>query len=128
MRPSKSKEVFNMAGQQRSAERLVNKIFGSRQLQQDLNANPQGTLEKLRDEVVKELPPPDPPTINAIWLIIVSALVVVVVGSTVVLAIGVFSKIEAGATYLTKSETILTLFTTALALLGGLLAPSPIKK
>jgi hypothetical protein len=45
-----------------------------------------------------------------------------------ILGSGVGTKLELNATYVTKGETMLTVFTTVVAFLAGLLSPSPVKK
>jgi hypothetical protein len=49
-------------------------------------------------------------------------------GSAYVLGSTVTSELKTGATYVTKGETILTVFTTVVAFLAGLLSPSPLKQ
>ena len=51
----------------------------------------------------------------------------VMLWSAYILGTGVTSKLETGADYVTKGETILTVFTTVVAFLAGLLAPSPVR-
>ena len=64
---------------------------------------------------------------DRIWLIIVRTLAAVLIGSAVVLGVAVFLESKANTTYFAKIETIVTVFTSALAFLSGLLVPSPIK-
>lgn len=121
-----------MADQIRSAELLVTKALADPKTLQALRDNPQQTLIELKDEAVNQLPrslpAPDTRTNNAIWLIVVIAFAAVMVGSAFVLGHGVGVKLEANALYATKSDTILTVFTTVVAFLAGLLSPSPVKK
>jgi hypothetical protein len=121
-----------MEEQIRSAKFLVTKALADPSIIQELKTNTEATLKKLGDDAVKEIPRvlalPDQKTNNAIWLIIVICFSVVMVGAAYVLGAGATSKLEAGATYFTKVDTILTIFTTVVAFLAGLLAPSPIKK
>lgn len=130
-----------MAGQIRSAELLVKNALANPQTLQALQAlqalralreNPQQTLERLKDETVEQLPralpAPDSRTNNAIWPIVVISFALVMVGSAFVLGSGVRLKLEANTLYATKSDTILTVFTTVVAFLAGLLSPSPVKK
>lgn len=79
-------------------------------------------------QLPRVLPTPDSTTNNAIWLIVVGAFAIVMVGAAFVLGAGVNIKHAAGADYATKSDTILTVFTTVVAFLAGLLSPSPVKK
>lgn len=120
-----------MADQIRSAELLVKNALASPQTLQALRDNPQQTLERLKDETVEQLPrlaAPDTRTNNAIWLIVVVSFALVMVGSAYVLGSGVSLKLDANTIYATKSDTILTVFTTVVAFLAGLLSPSPMKK
>jgi hypothetical protein len=63
---------------------------------------------------------------DRIWLIIVSAFAFVMIGSAMVLGIGVFIGVSDAAKQLTKADTILTVFTTVVGFLAGLLSPSPL--
>ncbi len=64
------------------------------------------------------LPSPSQRVANNIWMIVVGAFALVLVGA--------FAAI-AGSIYLGKSvDTLLTVFTTVAAFLGGLLVPSPV--
>jgi hypothetical protein len=125
------RRVNTMAEQIRSAELLVTKALSSPETIQALRTNPEQTLKGLSNEVVQQLPrlqPPDGETTNAIWLVIVIAFAAVMVGAAYVLGAGVTNKLESGADYVAKSDTILTVFTTVVAFLAGLLSPSPVKK
>ena len=121
-----------MAEQIRSAELLVTKALASPDILNRLKTNTEQTLKSLGEQVVQELPRTLPPPTgwvsSAIWLIIVVAFALVMVGAAYVLGAGVTSKLDAGATYATKSDTVITVFTTVVAFLAGLLSPSPIKK
>jgi hypothetical protein len=120
-----------MNEQIRSADLLVTTALSRPEAIQGLQTNTEKTLKELSSEVVNQLPriqPPDTKTSNAIWLIIVISFVLVMVGAVYVLGAGVTSKLEANVSYVTKSDTILTVFTTSVAFLAGLLSPSPVKK
>lgn len=68
---------------------------------------------------------PDPTTSNRVWLIIIWAFAVVMIGAVVAMSVSMFvAPVKDG----TKPETLLTVFTTVTAFLGGLFAPSPIAK
>jgi hypothetical protein len=73
------------------------------------------------------LGPPSEGTRDAIWLMIVGAFALVMVGSAAVLGWAVFAETKANVTF-AKIETVVTVFTSVLAFLSGLLAPSPVKK
>ncbi len=121
-----------MAERIRSAELLVTKALASPETLENLKTNPEATLKDLQEEVVQQLPralpPPDSQTNNVIWLIIVLSFAVVMVGAAYVLGANVTSKLENGMQYVTKPETLVTVFTTAVAFLAGLLSPSPLNK
>jgi hypothetical protein len=68
---------------------------------------------------------PDRKTSNTVWLIIINAFSLVMIGAVSVLCISVFTPPVTGGT---KSDTILTIFTTVTAFLAGLFAPSPVTK
>ena len=73
------------------------------------------------------LDPPSDATRDWIWLIIVGTFAGVLAGSAIVLGLAVFWETKANTTYFAKIATIVTVFTSVLAFLSGLLAPSPIK-
>jgi hypothetical protein len=121
-----------MAEQIRSADLLVKTALASPETLDALKAKPEETLKNLAMEATQSLPrvlpDPDPTTNNTIWLIVVIAFAAVMLWAAYVLGAGVGTKLEANATYVTKGETMLTVFTTVVAFLAGLLAPSPVKK
>ena len=117
-----------MAEQMRSATVLMEKALASPETIQDLKTDPVETLKKLEKQVVQGLPPPDDQTASRLWLVIVCSFALVFVFSAWVLGTGVTTKLEANATYAVKSDTILTIFTTVVGFLAGLLAPSPLGK
>jgi hypothetical protein len=121
-----------MAEQIRSADLLVKTALASPEILDGLKNRPEETLKALGKDTVQQLPrvlpDPDPTTNNVIWLIVVLSFAVVMVGAAYVLGAGVSSEMKAGVSYVTKGETILTVFTTVVAFLAGLLAPSPVKR
>ena len=122
-----------MTDQIRSAALLVKNALSSPQTLAELKNNPEQVLEKLGKEAVQMLPKapigdPNPPTTNAIWIIVVCSFAGVMLYSAYVLGSGVGTALVKDTVYVTKGETILTLFTTVVAFLAGLLAPSPMKK
>ena len=117
-----------MAEQMRSATVLVEKALSSPQTIQDLQTDPVATLKKLEAQVVQGLPPPNDETAGRLWLIVVVSFALVLVFCAWVLGTGVTAKLEANATYAVKGDTILTVFTTVVGFLAGLLAPSPVSK
>ena len=121
-----------MSDQIRSADLLVKTALSDQKTMDALREHPEETLKELAREATGGLPrvllEPDKPTNNLLWLLIVGAFALVMLWSAYILGSSVTIKLEAGATYVTKGETILTLFTTVVAFLAGLLSPSPIKK
>ena len=120
-----------MNDQIRSADLLVKTALSSPQTIQELKTNTEDTLKKLGIQAVDQLPRlelPTPPANDRIWLLIVGAFALVMVGSAAVLGIGVFSQVLDATKQITKSDTMLTVFTTVVGFLAGLLAPSPVGK
>lgn len=121
-----------MAEQMRSADLLVKTAISSKETLDALKINPEETLKKLGAEAVEHLPrildQPDPPIRNIIWLVVVIGFVLVMVGAAWVLGSGVGTELKKDVVYATKSETILTVFSTVVAFLAGLLSPSPMGK
>ncbi|MBS0294577.1 MAG: hypothetical protein JSS01_18895, partial [Proteobacteria bacterium] len=105
-----------MAEQIRSADLLVKTALANPDTLEALKNKPVETLKSLAQDATQSLPralpPPDSLTNNFIWIIVVLAFAVVMLGSAYVLASTVTVKAEAGVTYITKGETILTVFTT----------------
>lgn len=66
---------------------------------------------------------------NVIWLIVVAAFALAMMGSVVTLFAGRFVPIAPKTDDIfTSTETLITLFTTTTAFLGGLLTPSPVRQ
>ena len=121
-----------MTDQIRSADLLVKNAISNPQILADLKSNPVQALEKLGKDTIQMLPraipDPTPMTTNVIWVIIVCSFATVMLYSTFMLGSGLETPLLNDTVYVTKGETILTLFTTVVAFLAGLLAPSPMKK
>lgn len=121
-----------MAEQIRSAELLVKNALSSPAALDALRSDPATALKALAQDATQSLPralpEPDQTTNNVIWLIVVVAFALVMVWAAYILGMGVTSKLETGASYVTKGETMLTVFTTVVAFLAGLLSPSPVKR
>jgi hypothetical protein len=81
--------------------------------------------KQIVEQVLSGVLSPSPKTSDAVWLIIIWAFSGVMVGAVVVLSVGMFMPPVTGGT---KSDTILTVFTTVTAFLAGLFAPSPVAK
>ncbi|WP_141113358.1 hypothetical protein [Chromobacterium haemolyticum] len=82
----------------------------------------------LENKMSSQPPPPDQVTANSLWKWIVITFLLVIVGSAIMLAILSTKQIVDGDTYIIKGETILTIFTTAVGFIAGLLSPSPVQK
>lgn len=121
-----------MADQIRSADLVLKNALASPQIMSDLKTNTEQTLKTLVKDTVEMLPramgDPNPLTTNAIWIIVVCSFSVVMLYSAYVLGSGVATALVKEGIYVTRGETVLTLFTTVVAFLAGLLAPSPLKK
>jgi hypothetical protein len=117
-----------MAEQIRSATALVDKVLSDPKTVQDLQNDPSGTLRKVEAQVTQQIPPPTSKAVDAIWLIIVIAFGLALIYSVWVLGQGVTAELKANVDYATKSDTILTVVTTIIGFLAGLLAPSPVNK
>jgi len=117
-----------MPEQIRSATALVDKVLSDPKTIQDLQSDPAGTLRKAETLVTQQLPPPTSKVVDMIWLIIVIVFSLSLGYSVWVLGQGVTSELKTGANYATKSDTILTIVTTIVGFLAGLLAPSPVGK
>ena len=117
-----------MAEQMRSATVLMEKALASPQTIQDLRTDPVGTLKMLEAQVVQGFPPPDEKTTSYLWLVVVVSFCLVFVFCAWVLGTGVTAKLEEGAIYAVKGDTVLTVFTTVVGFLAGLLTPSPVSK
>ena len=117
-----------MTEQIRSATALVDKVLSDPKNVQDLQNDPAGTLRRIETQVTQQLPPPTSKIVDAIWLIIVIAFGLSLIYSVWVLGQGVTAELKANVAYATKSDTILTVITTIIGFLAGLLAPSPVNK
>ena len=76
----------------------------------------------------RAIEPPDTLTTNAIWILGVCSFAAVMRYAAYVLGSGVATPLVKDGIYVARGETVLTLFTTVVAFLAGLLAPSPLKK
>ncbi|GLI33970.1 hypothetical protein [Desulforhabdus amnigena] len=117
-----------MAEQLRSATALVNSVLSNPATIEELKVDPEGILRKFEAQVTQQLPPPSSKIIDAIWLIIVIAFAFSLIYSVWVLGAGVSTELKKDVVYATKSDTMLTIVTTVVGFLAGLLAPSPVGK
>jgi hypothetical protein len=107
---------------------LVDKVLSDPRLVEDVKTDPGSALRMVEQQVLRQLPLTDPPTIARIWVIVVSAFALVLLVAVCALAVGLLLPLQPAATYATESGTILTIFTTAAGFLSGLLVPSPVKR
>jgi len=120
-----------MATPSRSADLLVEKILDDEEILKQVQSDPKVTLPRLAKEAKEAAPrisPPEGKTKDAIWLIVVIAFCLVAVWAAGVLGYGTTHALDSAKTYVTKGETILTVFTTVVGFLAGLLSPSPIAR
>ena len=121
-----------MTEQIRSADLLVKTALASPEILEALKNNPEEAIKSLGHDAVQSLPrvlaEPDPITNKILWIIIVSSFAAVMLGSAYVLGNGVNIPLTKDVNYVSKGENILTIFTTAVAFLAGLLSPSPVHK
>ena len=117
-----------MAVQMRSATVMMEKALSNPETLADLKTDPEGTLRKLESQVIQGLPAPDPNTARYLWLIVVASFAFVLVFCAVILGLGVTEKLENGTKYAVEGGTILTVFTSVVGFMAGLLAPSPVSK
>jgi hypothetical protein len=89
---------------------------------------PEDQKKVVTKEVVAGLGSPSEGTRYTIWLTIVGAFALVLLCSAAALFYAAFAETKANATYFGRIETVVTVFTSVLAFLSGLLAPSPVKK
>lgn len=109
----------------RSALALVNRVVNSQELTEKVKENPAVELQKIADQVVRELPPPALVTDHWIYRIVVLSLgftILIVVGGAVWLA----AKHTNGEVKI--PEALTAIGSAAVGALAGLLAPSPNKQ
>jgi hypothetical protein len=117
-----------MNKQMRSSTALVNQVLSNQDTLEKLKEDPEGTLRKVEAEVNQQLTLPDRKVTNFIWAIIVLAFSMTLVYSVWVLGNGVTAELKKEVLYATRSDTMLTIVTTVVGFLAGLLAPSPVGK
>ena len=109
----------------RSATVLMQKALSEPETLDALRADPVQTLKDLERQVVATLPPPPPVIVGWLWLIIVATFALVLLYTTWVLGTGVMTPLDKNADYAFTGQSMLTVFTTVVGFLAGLLAPSP---
>lgn len=108
----------------RSATVLMQKALSEPETLKALSADPEKTLKDLERQVVASLPLPNDEVVGRLWLIIVSTFSLVLIGTTGVLGAGVFFPKGSGE-FVVPGQVMLTVFSTVVGFLAGLLAPSP---
>jgi hypothetical protein len=125
-------KVINMDERIRSADLLVKIALADPNTLEQLKLAPEKTLQQLASKATTELPPvippPDTKTANIVWIIVVASFVLVIMGAAYVIGTSVFTKIEKDVVCIGKVDMILTVFTTVVAFIPGLLSPSPVTK
>jgi hypothetical protein len=89
----------------------------------DLNAADSPTAQAAAHEAGLHVQPPDQITSDRALLIIIGAFAVVLIGSVAALIVALFVPTAGAAT----TQTIITVFTSTVAFLGGLFAQSPMQ-
>jgi hypothetical protein len=123
-----------MSQQIRSADLLVRTALSDKDSLQALKTNPPEALKNLAKEATQSLPSdermpvPYGPTKAAIWLIVVIAFAIVMVYAAYVLGSRLDTTPNGSYKYSASAEMILTVFTTVVGFLAGLLSPSPISR
>jgi hypothetical protein len=117
-----------MAEQIRSAELLVTKALADPEIKASLTPGAEEKLKDLSQDAMAQtrIPAPSKAVSNVIWVIIVSAFAIIMLGSAYVLARSIFTPLAADTTYMSNTDVMVTLFTTSVAFLAGLLTPSPV--
>jgi hypothetical protein len=110
----------------RSADMLVDRIAGSKDLQKELTNDPVVVLRKVAEEVTKDLLPPALVVDPWIYRIVVIALGIVAI-LAIVGAIILSARFPAG-TSIQIPDVLTALGAAAIGALAGLLAPSPSAK
>ena len=78
---------------------------------------------------VSALGPPDKPTRNWLWLIVILSFAIVLIGTFITLALAVFkSKDTTTATMLANPELVLSMFTSVVGFFAGLFVQTPVQK
>lgn len=117
------------------SEQITNLLQQMGQLSPDARAEvlhgvigglPRTEKAELADALRSALPPPSDRVRDSIWRLVVVGIVIVMVFSAIVLGVGVFIKVGDPTKQITKVENMLTVFTTTVAFLAGLLSPSPV--
>lgn len=120
---NKMNEVMSAVSQQLASQSAGEKAETLRGVISTLSPPEKEAMTKALSGV---LAPPGDRTKDAIWLIVIGAFSLVLVGAALVLGLGVFSEISDATKQVTRTDTILTVFTTVVGFLAGLLSPSPL--
>lgn len=114
-----------MSTQIRSATKLVEMAMARPETLEALSKSPEATLKSLERDVLSALPPPPPEMVGRLWLIIVATFALVLLYTAWILGQGVTTPLVKDVTYAFTGASMLTVFTTVLGFLAGLLTPSP---
>lgn len=106
----------------RSAEELVRRAIVEPGQIEEIKRDPVAALQKLAEAVVRDVPP-RPPLESDVYLY---RIIVIALGSVILVA--AFGVIALSLYGRTIPETLTALGSGAIGALGGLLAPSPMKK
>lgn len=120
---NKMNEVMSAVSQQLASQSAGEKAETLRGVISTLSPPEKEAMTKALSGV---LAPPGDRTKDAIWLIVIGAFSLVLVGAALVLGLGVFREISDATKQVTRTDTILTVFTTVVGFLAGLLSPSPL--
>lgn len=116
----------------RSADLLVKTALADPNILEQLKLTPEKTLQQLAAKATTDLPPvippPDTKTANVVWIIVVASFALVMIGAAYIIGASVFTKIDKDVVYIGKVDMVLTVFTTVVAFIAGLLSPSPVTK
>jgi hypothetical protein len=116
-----------MSNRMRSADWMVRAALDDPARLEALRRDPEAALKALAAEATRQLPEPSAGMTDYLWLIVVASFALVMLGSAYVIGTTVTAEAKTGTTYITRSETLVTIFTTAVAFLAGLLSPSPVR-
>ena len=120
---NKMNEAISAVSEQLASQSAVEKAETLRGVISTLSSPEKEAMTKALSGV---LAPPGDRTRDAVWLMVVGAFSLVLVGAALVLGLGVFGEISDTTKQITRTDTILTVFTTVVGFLAGLLSPSPL--
>lgn len=116
-------ELTSNMSRQLASKSVEEKAVALRGVISALSAPERAVIAK---ELASVLNPPTDKIRDMIWIIIIGAFALVLVWAAFVLGLGVFTQSQDVAKQVTRTDTILTVFTTVVGFLAGLLSPSPV--